>query len=282
MQKNPELLIILFFLVFLLLLILALVISFFRYLKKRDRKDSNKEMNAIADAFKTIGNEINTLKEQLTIKDQLATIGEISAGIAHQIKNPLAVIAGYTKLILKSVDEKDEKKPMLEAILKETDEINRIIEELFKLSRHEEIKKSKIDITRLIKDIIEENPNFREKVTILENKPFFANVDKILLSQVIKNLLQNAIDASSEAKVELKGYTFSNKEGLLVNIINSGIVIPKENRDKLFKPFFTTKPDGMGIGLTISHKIITAHGGSIWLNAQNEEATVFSIFLPFN
>lgn len=280
MQKTPELFFILLFVTFLLLLMIASVMAFFRFLRKKDKKASHVEMGALTDAFKTLGSEINILKEQLVLKDQLATIGEISAGIAHQIKNPMAVIAGYAKMLLKSMNENDERREMVISILKEIDEMNRIIDELFKLSRYEEIKKSEIDIALVTKKLVDGIADFKGKVSFSEYVPFIIKADETLISQVIKNLIQNAIDASGEAKIEFKKGVFSGREGAIISISNKGKWISQDDKDKLFKPFYTTKPQGFGIGLTIAHKIVTAHGGNIWVDSKQGVGTTFSIFLP--
>ncbi len=280
MQKTPELFLTLLFFTFLLLIILGSIIAIFRFVRKKEKKASHIEMGALTDAFKTLGSEINILKEQLVLKDQLATVGEISAGIAHQLKNPMAVIAGYAKLLLKSMDNSDERREMLMAILKEIDEMNRVMDELFKLSRHEQINKSEIDIAFVIKKLIDGTADFREKVSLGEYQPFIVKADEILISQVIKNLIQNAIDASGEVKIELKKGIFSGKEGAIINVSDKGMGISKDDRNKIFKPFYTTKPHGIGIGLTITNKIITAHGGNIWVDSIHGEGTTFSIFLP--
>lgn len=237
-------------------------------------------MGALTDAFKTLGGEINILKEQIVLKDQFAAMGEISAGIAHQLRNPMAVIAGYSKLLLKSLDENDERREMLTAILKEVDEMNRVMEELFRLSRNEQINRTELDITNLVKKLINTMTDIREKIYFEEHEIFTIRGDETLISQVIKNLIQNAIDAGGEAWIELKKGLFSEKEGVFINITDKGNGISKEDVTKLFKPFYTTKVQGIGIGLTIAHKIITAHGGNISVDSEEGKGSTFKIFLP--
>lgn len=280
MQNAPELFLTLLFFTFLLLVILVSIIAILRFIKKRERKASQVEMGALTDAFKTLGGEINILKEQIVLKDQFAAMGEISAGIAHQLRNPMAVIAGYSKLLLKSLDENDKRREMLTAILKEVDEMNRVTEELFRLSRNEQINKTELDITNLIKKLINAMTDIREKIYFEEYETLIIRGDETLISQVIKNIIQNAIDAGGEAWVELKKGSFSEKEGVFINITDKGNGISKEDIIKLFKPFYTTKDHGIGIGLTIAHKIITAHGGNISVDSEEGKGSTFRIFLP--
>lgn len=280
MNNAPELFFTLLFFTFLLLVILLSVIAVLRSLKKREKKAPQIETGVLADAFKTLGDEINILKEQLVLKDQFAAMGEISAGIAHQLRNPMAVIAGYSKLLLKSLDESDKRREMITAILKEVDEMNRVMEELFRLSRHEQINKTELNITNLIRTLISSMADIREKVYFEEYETFLIRADETLISQVIKNLIQNAIDVGGEARVELKKGLFSETEGIFINISDKGKGISKEEMNNLFKPFYTTKEQGIGIGLTIAHKIVTAHGGSIKVDSTQGEGSTFRIFLP--
>lgn len=278
MITLPELLFILSFLTFLLLLILISLILIFRRLRKK--KSSTAEIETLTDAFKTLGCEINNLREQLQLKDRFAVIGEISAGIAHQIRNPLAVIAGYSKLLLKSLDENDRRCDMIKAILQEVEGINRIIEELFKLSKFEKIEREEINLVALIKKCVENTLRNGKKVIFQEVKDIYIKADQVLLSQAISNLIHNAVDVSDEVKVELKETSLKNKEGVLIDITDKGKGISKSEINKIFSPFYTTKENGIGLGLTIAHKIITAHGGNITVISKENEGSTFTIYLP--
>lgn len=278
MVTLPELLFILSFLTFLLLLILISLILIFRRLRKK--KSSTAEIETLTDAFKTLGCEINNLREQLQLKDRFAVIGEISAGIAHQIRNPLAVIAGYSKLLLKSLDENDKRCDMIKAILQEVEGINRIIEELFKLSKFEKIEREEINLVALIKKCVENTLRNGKKVIFQEVNDIYIKADQVLLSQAISNLIHNAVDVSDEVKVELKETSLKNKEGVLIDITDKGKGISKSEINKIFSPFYTTKENGIGLGLTIAHKIITAHGGNITVISKENEGSTFTIYLP--
>ncbi len=279
MERTPELILTLLFFTFLLLIILISAFAIFRSLKKRENKASHGEMEALTDAFKTLGSEINILREELILKDHFAAMGEISAGIAHQLRNPLAVISGYSKLLLKSLDENDKRADMINAILKEVDEMNRVIEELFKLSRHEQMDKIELNITDLIKKIVQNFEDDGKKIHMQESDIFIIKGDYVLLSQAIKNLIHNAVDASDEVRVELERTSFAG-DGVYINIIDKGKGISKEDINKLFMPFYTTKDNGIGLGLTIAHKIVTAHGGKITVDSKQGEGSRFRIFLP--
>ena len=280
MKNAPELFITLLLFTFLLVLILVAVTAILRFLKKKDEKPAHVGMEQFADAFKSLGGEINVLKEQLILKDRLAAMGEISAGIAHQLRNPMAVIAGYSKLLLKSLDEGDKRRDMLIAILKEVEEMDRVMEELLRLSRHEKINKEDIKISELITNLIASMAEKGRKINFQENENFIIKGDATLIMQALKNIVQNALDSSGEAWIEVGEGSFSHKQGIYINIRDKGKGISKEDMNKIFTPFFTTKEGGIGIGLTMAHKIISAHEGSITVESTAGQRTVFKVFLP--
>lgn len=280
MKNAPELFYTLLFFTFLLVLILISVIGILRFLKKKDEKPVHAGMEQFADAFKSLGEEINTLKEQLIIKERLAAMGEISTGIAHQLRNPMAVIDGNCRLLLKSLDEDDARRDMLIAILKEVEEMNHVMEELFRLSRHEQINRAEIHITEMIKNLVNSMGDKGKKVHYDSSKNYIIKGDEMLITQAIKNIAQNALDAGGEAWIEISEGSFSQKEGVFINIYDKGKGISKEHINKIFLPFFTTKESGVGIGLTMAHKIISAHEGNIAVDSKEGEGTTFKIFLP--
>jgi signal transduction histidine kinase len=280
MKNAPELFITLLFFIFLLVIILVAVIAILRFLKKKDEKSAHAGMDQFADAFKSLGGEIKVLKEQLILKDRLAAMGEISAGIAHQLRNPMAVIAGYSKLLLKSLDENDKRRDMLIAVLKEVEEMNHVMEELFRLSRHEKINKDNIKVSELITNLIASTADKGKKINYNEHKRFIIKGDETLIMQALKNIVQNALDSGGEAWIEVGEGSFSQKEGIFINIHDKGKGISKEDINKIFVPFFTTKEGGIGIGLTMAHKIISAHDGNIAVESAEGKETVFRVFLP--
>lgn len=280
MKNAPELFVTFLLFTLLLVLILATVITILRFLKKREEKPVHIGMEQFTDAFKSLGGEINILKEQLLLKDRLAAMGEVSAGIAHQLRNPMAVIAGYSKLLLKSLDENDKRRDMLIAILKEVEEMNKVMEELFRLSRHEQINKTEIDILELIKKVAHSMAANSIKINFDETINLKIRGDDTLITQAIKNLVQNALDAGGEVWIKAFEGSLFGKQGVFMNILDKGKGIPKEDINKIFMPFFTTKADGVGIGLAMAHKIITAHEGNIAVDSMEGRGTVFKVFLP--
>jgi two-component system sensor histidine kinase HydH len=280
MKASPDILII--FLTASVFLILLFIVAIFlpRLLKKEEAKKESAEINTVVNAFRVLGDEIKSLKEQLVIKERLAALGEVSAGIAHEFRNPMGVIAGYTKLLLKSLDENDQRRELVQGILNEIEDMNRVMEELLKFSRSEPIKKIDINLTKLIKDVIQSMGDSADKIDFGLLNDVSIKADETLLKQAIKNLLHNAIDAGDMVWIDVEKGVSLNKDGVFIVVRDNGAGIPVNDVDRIFMPFYTTKDKGSGIGLALVQKIVTEHGGNISVESREGEGSTFRVFLP--
>ncbi|MEW6740478.1 MAG: two-component system sensor histidine kinase NtrB [Nitrospirota bacterium] len=280
MKAGPDILII--FLTASIFLILLFIVAIFlpRLLKKEEAKKESAEINTVVNAFRALGDEIKSLKEQLVIKERLAALGEVSAGIAHEFRNPMGVIAGYTKLLLKSLDENDNRREIVQGILNEIEDMNRVMEELLKFSRSEPIKKIDINLTTSIKDVIQSMGDSADKIDFSLLDDVSIKGDETLLKQAIKNLAHNAIDAGDSVWIDVEKGVSLNKEGVFIVVRDNGAGIPVNDVDRIFMPFYTTKDKGSGIGLALVQKIVTEHGGNISVESREGEGSTFRVFLP--
>ncbi len=238
-------------------------------------------MNSVMGAFETLGNEIKALKEQLVMKERLAALGEVSAGIAHEFRNPMGVIAGYAKILLKGFPAEDNRREVAQGILDEIEIMNHIMEELLKFSKTETIDKRDVDIKRSIDEIVLNLAENRDRITFDHNEPCIVKGDEILLKQAIRNLVLNALDAGEAVVITLGGGSQAAKNGVYVNVRDNGPGISGEAKSKIFMPFYTTKPEGTGIGLPFVQKVAVAHGGSVSVISDKGKGSTFRIFLPY-
>jgi two-component system sensor histidine kinase HydH len=283
MKAGPDSLIV--FLIASVFLILLFIVAIFlpRLLKKEEAKTESAEINTVVNAFRALGDEIKSLKEQLVIKERLAALGEVSAGIAHEFRNPMGVIAGYAKFLLKSFDENDNRREIVQGILNEIEDMNRVMEELLKFSKSEPIKKFEINLTKSIKDVIQSMGEPADKIDFSLLDDVSIKGDEILLKQAIRNLVHNAIDAGDRVWIEVKRGASSverQKDGVSITVRDNGNGIAEEDLKKIFMPFYTTKDKGSGIGLALVQKIATEHGGNISVESKEGEGSTFRIFLP--
>jgi PAS domain S-box-containing protein len=221
--------------------------------------------------------ELKAFQSQMELRERLSTLGEMSAGIAHELRNPMGVISGYTKILLKKVEEAS--KPAVEAIAKEVAVMDRIITDFLSFAKPTEPVFSEVDLNELIDSCLGGLVNGAEGIRVIRETDSLPKVrgDEVLLRQSFTNLVQNAIEAMPDGgELRISG---SGGDPLSLVISDTGHGIPASIRDKIYLPFFTTKERGTGLGLSIVHKIVVSHGGSIRVES-GEQGTTFTIKFP--
>lgn len=222
--------------------------------------------------------ELKALEAQAALRDRLASLGEMAAGMAHELRNPMGVIAGYTKLLSKKTD--NSLAHIVTTIANEVAVMDRVISDFLSFARPTELNLSRVDMEQVISNCVSNVLADKKYIKLylgIENIPQVYG-DEILLRQAFINLFQNSIEAMQEGG-ELR-ISFCVSSGYLeVTITDSGHGISEEIRDKVFLPFYTTKDKGTGLGLAIVHKIIVSHQGNISFDS-NEKGTTFNVSLP--
>ncbi len=256
-------------------------------------KNSQGEVIQIVELIQDI-TEKKQLEAQLLQAGKMVAMGELASGIAHEINNPLAVIGAHAERmahLLSNAHLSPEKlsgkfPSYLEAIVRHTYRCKEIIEKLLNFARHKEVELQPTDINMVLEDSIA----LVSHRASLENKSILKNLRPALplissdfngLQQVFVNILTNAMDAI-EGKGEIQ-VTSRLEDGLIkVEIADKGNGIPVENMDRIFQPFFTTKPPGKGtgLGLSICARILSRLGGAIAVQSNPEKGTRFCVSLP--
>jgi PAS domain S-box-containing protein len=236
-------------------------------------------------ALVTIGRDISSLKkaEQLLVtKEKLSVVGELSAGIAHEIKNPLTAIKGFIQLIQKSGETN---KDHVNLVLSEIDRINDIVSEMLILSKPHTKKLVIFPLVDAIQYVIDLVSNESSKNNIhiqLDNidESTLVKGDINGLKQVFINLIKNAMEAMPNGGViDISSHEIS-EDYITIKIRDNGMGISEENQKLLGLAFFTSKEKGMGLGLTITYKIIQEHNGHISIESAEGEGTVVTLSLP--
>jgi two-component system, NtrC family, sensor kinase len=270
-------------LIYALIFLIILLIVFIFYLprllrRKEDILPSRFEADFITDSFNMLGQEMKSLREQLIIKERLANLGELSAGIAHELRNPMAVIMGYSKLLLKSLDETDPRRGTVQSIIVEIDTMNGVMDELLKFSKSEAVNKTRVDLARMIDRAVRESIR-PEAVHFVSAGGITVDCDETLFRQAIKNLLNNALEAGDNATVDIREGFQSGQKGVFVEITDNGCGISQEEIKKIFSPFYSTKKSGLGIGLSLVQKIALAHGTTAEVSSVEGKGSTFRLFL---
>jgi len=252
-------------------------------------KDETSAPRGIILTFQDI-TKIIALENQIRRQERLATVGSLAAGIAHEIRNPLASLSGSIQLLKTGLDLKDDDRKLMDIVVRETDRLNTIITEFLEYARPQNIKNESIDLPLILDEtimLIRNSPAYSENIIIKQDITPGLKItgDSQRLRQVFWNLLINAcqsIAAIGSISITAKPYTALNDgtEWCEILIDDTGTGISSEHLANIFTPFFTTKTDGTGLGLAITYRIIEDHHGSISVESIPDKFTRFSIKLP--
>jgi signal transduction histidine kinase len=250
---------------------------------------SRDEIGSLAEVFNRMAENlqnIHEIEERLRHSERLASIGRFTAGIAHEINNPIANIIGMMKIIRRGISEDDPLREEIDILLKEANRCGAIVRDLLLYSRQSPPKKESVDINRLIDDVLRSVEHSLDGKDIdirreLDTTLPQVQIDSIQIEQVVRNLVLNAIQSiDSSGTVTVK--TVSGDPDLVIEISDTGCGIRKEDVDRIFYPFFTTKKtgEGNGLGLTVSYGIIQGHGGDITVETEYGKGSIFRVTLP--
>ncbi|QXE92497.1 HAMP domain-containing protein [Geomonas subterranea] len=256
---------------------------------------SGDEIGALAGSFNRMAQELKqreqALKDlygQLVQSEKMAAFGALGAGIAHEVKNPLAGILGITQLSLRGVESGNPLEKNLHIIEKETKRCKTIIENLLKFARQEQVEFGDVDVAQVVADalaIVDHQLGINSVKVEREVEPGLpacrGNANQ--LQQVLMNLMINAQQAMGGTAGLVRLSARRLEEGAVeLRVSDNGPGIPREIQAKIFDPFFTTKPagQGTGLGLSVSYGIVKDHGGDIRLESEEGVGTTFIITLP--
>lgn len=223
--------------------------------------------------------DIKALQAQVELKERLSQLGEMSAGISHELRNSMSVVSGYAKLLGRKVDHAS--RPTVDAIVEEIKNMDKIISELLAFAKPTVLHREIVDLQKVINDItgMVIGNNEAVRVSINADTSVLVRADAVLLRQALSNLIINAGEAMPEGgSISVGLRHIRNKAEIIIR--DNGCGIPESIRQKIFLPFYTTKPQGIGFGLALVQKIVVSHGGSIEVESREGEGSQFTIILP--
>lgn len=233
--------------------------------------------------IKDLSAENLKLYRSLLQADKLAALGTIAAGMAHEIKNPLASIKGLTQVLPENLEDPEFIQKFLEIVPRQIDRINRIVEDLLTFGRPQELIITELKVSEVIEEVLRLVENQCQKAGIEVIKEFRSQVpirgDKGKLSQAFLNIILNAIQAMPRGGKLWVGCREFKEGEVEVEISDSGLGIPEDKISRIFDPFFTTKEKGSGMGLAVTYRIIKEHGGRIEVESEPGAGTTFKIYL---
>src|SRR6185295_19617209 len=238
--------------------------------------------------------EVIELRERMKLKDKLANLGEMAAGLAHEFKNSLATIHGYVQLLdaqAVGVAPEADRRLTLDAALNEVRLLSKLVTDFLNFSRPQDLHLSRVDLLSLIQTCVDEvESQSIDKTIDFSIKGEFPALagDESLLRRVFVNLFRNAAEAidpqSSRKLILITGSVESGADARYahIRVRDTGGGIAASDLQRIFIPFFTTKSRGYGIGLALVQKIVVAHGGDVSVEESNASGTVFHCRLPLS
>ncbi|MGA2260559.1 MAG: ATP-binding protein [Acidobacteriota bacterium] len=249
-----------------------------------EQRKKQAELEDTAQKLGKANQELRDSFERLKRADRLAAIGNLSAGLAHEIRNPLASIEGAAGILEQGRVTEEQRLEFLGIIRKECRRLNRLLSNLLDFARPPAPRRQTIAVEPLLESVIDliapatANKQIRLRKAI-SPPGVTLDGDGEQLKQVILNLLLNAVQAMPDGG-EIRLAAHPENSDLLIEVIDEGCGIAPESLDKIFTPFFTTKEEGTGLGLAVAYQIVSQHGGILRARNNPERGMTFSILLP--
>ncbi|TLM68902.1 MAG: sensor histidine kinase [Deltaproteobacteria bacterium] len=240
----------------------------------------------LEESYRTLSaqaDQILEIEEQLRRADRLSTLGELSAGLAHEIRNPLGSIRGTAEILKDGVAADDPRHEFAEILIKEVDRLNRVLEDFLRFARQAPVERGIFDLNAVVREVLDLTRRQAERndVAVVAD---FAELpglpgDGGQIRQALLNLVLNALQAMP-AGGQLTVTTRGGTETVEVAVADTGPGIPDGEEERIFKTFVTTRADGTGLGLPISQRIVASHGGQIRVAGTAGGGATFIVALP--
>ena len=269
-----------------------------RGLEARVQVKSSDDIGLLGEAFNSLLSKLERARrrveryhyEQMKRADRLASIGEMAAGIAHEIKNPLAGIAGVIQVLQKDIPSGDPKRPVLEEVLSQVERMDKAVRNLLVFARPPEPKMTLVDINDLVSKLLDFLAPQFAKHRITSDRKLTAGLpwlvlDPDLMQQALLNISLNAIKAMPDGgrftvETRTEAPDGGSPSAIKILFTDSGEGISPENLGRIFSPFYTTRQQGTGLGLSITQRIVEQHNGEISVASTPGRGATFTITLP--
>lgn len=233
--------------------------------------------------------ELKRLEKEIQRHDRLVALGKMAAGVAHEVRNPLSSIKGFATLLGSKFKDGSQEHEAANLLVHEAERLNRSITELLNYARPTTLKKEQVNLGDLVSSslkLISSDAQALGVKTSLEIDPDIPDItaDRDRINQVLLNLYLNGLqameDSSQEKELKVSVHFDGAEGGIMIHIQDNGEGIPQESIDKILDPYFTTKPEGTGLGLALAYKIIDEHNGTIRFESFEGQGTTVIVTLP--
>ena len=239
------------------------------------------ELEELREGLERMAARLRDREGKLLKSERLAGVGALAAGIAHELNNPLGVMLGYLKTLRRAVRD-PEVADDLRIVEDEAHQCRRIVEDLLTFAREPALERRAVDLGALARDVVdrlEKSGELKGRSVDVHSDAIVADIDATRVAQVVRNLLLNAVAASTlDGRVRVE--VTSRGANVLVRVVDEGTGIAPRDLPHLFEPFFSRRSGGTGLGLAVSHGIVAAHGGTLEAQSVEGEGTTMTVTLP--
>jgi signal transduction histidine kinase len=249
----------------------------------RQLRTTEIELNARMEAQRSAEN-------RLIQAAKLAAVGEMAAGVAHELNNPLTTVTGFSELVLEDMPLESQHREELEMVLREARRASDVVRRLLDFSRQSEQTRASADLNDVVKDVIALtrhliHTNDVHLHVLLDDTLPWVSIDHNQIKQVLLNLIHNALQAmpaGGELSLVTAAVQREGRSWVMMSVKDSGVGMSPADQNRIFEPFFTTKGDhgGTGLGLSVTYGIVTDHGGIIEVTSEKNNGSTFSVYLP--
>ena len=254
------------------------------HLDERVAVDSTDELGQLGDAFNNMADRLVELQEDVRKKERQAVFGRVAVGLVHDLSHPIQNIGNSCKLIVKMFDDLDYRESFKRTVEREFEQVKRVLEDLRNLAKPKPLEKFPLDINKALHGVAESMlPGAESCGILLETEfafgPLWIEGDVYALNRVHRNLLTNAFQATPpRGRVIIR--TIRNNDQAIIEIVDTGSGIPSERLNTIFDDYYTTKKQGLGLGLALSKKLVEQLGGTISVTSQVGIGTTFTMRFP--
>jgi two-component system sensor histidine kinase PilS (NtrC family) len=254
-------------------------------------RDENESISGAICSFQDL-TQIRKMEEQIRRSDRLAVVGELAAGMAHEIRNPLASLSGSIQLLSEDLMLENTNRELMEIVNREVSRLNLLITDFLHYASPRPLQLEEIDLLEALREavtLLQQSPGPQREVRVSAPEgECRAEVDAAMMKQVFWNLARNAVEAmpeGGELVVAVERFPVQEEGGIIVDNLeisftDTGAGIPSHEVDRVFTPFYSTKEQGTGLGLSIVFKIVEAHGGRVDVESRSGGGTVFRVRIP--
>lgn len=221
---------------------------------------------------------------------KLAAVGEMAAGIAHELNNPLTSVTGFAELVMEDMPQDSPSRPDLDLVIREARRARDVVRRLLDFARQSESARANASLNKVVEDVVTLtrhliHTNGVELTLQLQEDLPWVSMDENQMKQVLLNLVHNALQAmpgGGQLEIQTAERQKIGRDGVIVSVRDTGVGIPPENQVRIFEPFFTTRANhgGTGLGLSVTYGIVSDHGGEIELLSQPGVGSTFTVWLP--